>query len=48
MRMILWIVVALTLAGSLMDGGSAPAPADNGGVVTAKDGSGEPPKPPKP
>ena len=52
MRMIWWLVVAITLAGNLMDETPRQAPpADNVGIVgivTAKDGSGEPPRPPKP
>jgi hypothetical protein len=48
MRMIWWFVVVFTLTGSLMDMPSQPAPADEAGQVNAKDGSGEPPRPPKP
>lgn len=49
MRMIWWLVVAFTLAGNLMDVTPRQAPpADTDGIVTAKDGSGEPPRPPKP
>jgi len=49
MRTIWWFVVVLTLAGSILDGQARPARVSRGGTdVHTMDGSGEPPRPPKP
>jgi hypothetical protein len=48
MRTIWWFVIAVTLGGGLFERPQRPSRTSGGGSVHAMDGSGEPPKPPKP
>lgn len=49
MRTIWWFFVVVTIAGSIFDGQARPNLLDrNDAQVSAMDGSGEPPRPPKP